>query len=98
MVRDLGRDRAVRVADREQRGGEPAGRVVECVGAQRGAEIEVGVGVDAPRHRGAVREARIADRPLLEVAAIAPVGVEEAEPAVVERGLRRVAAVLDRRW
>ena len=95
MVRDLRRDRAICVADGEQRRREPARRVVEGVRAQRRVEIERAVRREAPRHRSAVGKARVADGPLLEVPAIAPVGIEEAETAMLERGSGCVCAVLD---
>ena len=94
VVRDLRCDRAVRVADREQRRRELTGRVVERVRAERGGEIDLGVRLEAPGNRGAVREARFADRLLLQVAAITPIGVEEPGTAVRERGFRCVAAAL----
>ena len=91
-VRDLRRDVEVRVAECQHRGGQAAGRIVVAVRAQRGAEIEVGVGC-----RGTTTRRRRTRSPgsligmLLEVAAIAPVGVEETDPAVCERSPRRIA-------
>ena len=73
----------------DERRRELTGRVVERVGAQRRGEIDLGVRLEAPGNRGAVRESRLADRLLLQVAAITPVGIEKPGPAVRERGLAR---------
>ncbi len=45
-------------------------------------EVQVPVGGGAPRDRGAEREPGLADRQVLQVAVVPPVGVEHATAAV----------------
>ena len=97
-VGELGRDQEVRVAEGQHGVGQAPGRIVEHVRAQRGAEIEVGVGLETPRDGGAVGEPGLADRPVLEVPQVAPVGVEVAGAAVRERRGGRVPAGADACW
>ncbi len=87
-------DAEVGVAERDEDLAEHTRRVVVAVGRERGAEVEVAVRRRAPRHRRAVRQTGVADREVLEVALVTPVGVEHAVTAVRDR---RVDGLGDRR-
>ena len=81
------------VAEGEQGRAQLAGGVVEGVDVEGGGEVELGVGVEAPRDRRGVGEPRLAHGQVLEVPHVAPVGRDEPAGPVREPGSGGVPAV-----
>ena len=75
-VGELRRDEEMGIAEGEDGIGQGAGGVAEDVRAERRSQVEIPVRREAPRYGGAVGESRLADDRLLQVAQVAPVGVE----------------------
>ena len=73
-------------AEREGRAGSVAGGVVEDVAAEHRHEEGFIAGARAPTQGSAGQVREIADSERLRVAAVAPVGVEKAERAVLAAG------------
>ncbi len=84
-VRKLWRHESMGVSEGENGLGQVAGGIMEDVGAECGAEVEIPVCLQAPRDGSAVRHARFADHPLLQVAEVTPVGVEVPRRSVCQR-------------
>src|SRR5439155_14022484 len=86
-VGELRLDPEVGVPQRQQRGAELAAGIVEGVDVEGGGQVDVAVGLEAPRGGGAKRQAGLAHGQVLEVAAVTPVGVEQAGAAVGQGGV-----------
>ena len=86
----------VRVAEVVGDAAGDAARIVEAVQAQRARQVHLGARLRRPRHRGAVEEAGVRDGQGLHMAVVAPVGVQQADGAVLAAVRRRAADVRHR--